>query len=744
MSRIGTIARRTFLIGSAAILGGVAFGTYAYRKPYPNPLIGTAGAHALTPYVLIDATGVTIIAPRAEMGQGVHTTLAAMVAEEMDLDWTTVRVIHGPASHAYFNAAMLEEAAPFPPTDQSWTAETVRGFMHVPAKFLGMQMTGGSTSTPDFFDRMRAAGATARAALVAAAARRSGQAADTLKTENGTVILPDGTAIPYTDLAADAASVDLPDTPPLRDPSQWKLLGKALPRTDMVAKSTGTAMFTGDLRLPGMVFATIRTNPHLYAPMKSFDAAETLKVPGVTDVLEIENGVAVVATSTWAAFKGAEVLTIDWAPATYPATSAEIEADIAASFTDDRQDSRMRNDGDVEATLAAGVTFEATYNVPFLAHATMEPMTAAALLDGGRLQIWAGNQAPTLVVSMAAEVTGLGAEAIEVHTPFMGGGFGRRAELDFVRQAVLLAKALPGKPVMLTWTREEDTTHDVYRPAAAARIRARLEGDKITALDVALAAPSAMASQMGRFGYPTPGPDATIVQGAWESPYALTAFRVTGYRAPPSVPLGFWRSVGASQNAFFLESAIDEMAHAAGADPLQFRLDHITHEPSRAVLQAVADASGWATPPATGRARGLAFCLSFGVPVAEVIEVEDTPAGIRMTGAWAACDVGVALDPGVIEAQVQGAMVYGLSAAMTGRITFDGGRVVETSFPDFDPLRLSQCPPIGVTILSMGGPIRGIGEPGTPPAAPALANAIFALTGVRHRRLPLVDAVRFA
>ena len=744
MSRLGTIARRTFLIGSAAILGGVAFGTYAYQRPYPNPLKPGVGATALTPYVLIDAAGVTIIAPRAEMGQGVHTTLAAMVAEEMDLDWEQVRVIHGPASHAYFNAAMLQEAAPFPPTDQSWTAETVRGFMQIPAKFLGIQLTGGSTSTPDAFDKMRAAGAVARAALLAAAARRSGLAEAALKTEGGAVILPDGTAIPYADLAAEAASVDLPGTPPLRDPALWKLLGKSLPRTDMVAKSTGTAMFTGDLRLPGMVFATIRTNPHLYAPMKSFDATEARKIAGVTDVLQIDNGVAVVATNTWAAFQGAQALTIDWSPATYAATSVEIEADIAASFTADRQDSRMRDDGDVDATLAAGVTFEATYNVPFLAHATMEPMTAAAHLDGDRLQIWAGNQAPTLVLKVAAEVTGLPVEQIEVHTPMMGGGFGRRAELDFVRQAVLLAGALPGKPVLLTWTREEDTTHDVYRPAAAARIRARMQGATITALDVALAAPSAMASQMGRYGYPTPGPDPTIVQGAWESPYAPAAFRVTGYRAPPSVPLGFWRSVGASQNAFFLESAIDEMAHTAGADPLAFRLAHIRHEPSRAVLQAVADASGWSIPPAPGHARGVAFCLSFGVPVAEVVEIADTPAGIRMTGAWAAVDVGLALDPGVIESQVQGAMVYGLSAAMTGRITFNDGKVVETSFPDFDPLRLSQCPPIGVTILSLGGPIRGIGEPGTPPAAPALANAIFALTGQRHRTLPLADAVTFA
>jgi len=311
MSRLGTIARRTLLIGSAAILGGVAFGTCAYQRPYPDPLKPGDGAKALIPYVLIDATGVIIIAPRAEMGQGVHTTLAAMVAEEMDLDWEQVRVIHGPASHACFSAAMLQEAAPFPPTDQSWIAETVRGFMQIPVKFLGIQLTGGSMSTPDALDKMRAAGPVARAALLAAAARRSGLAEAALKTEGGAVILPDGTAIPYTDLAAEAASVNLPDTPPLRDPSQWKLLGKPLPRTDMVAKCTRTAMFSGDLRLPGMVFATIRANLQLYAPTKSFDGAGALKLPGVTDVPEIDNGVAVVAYSTRAASKGDETLTID-------------------------------------------------------------------------------------------------------------------------------------------------------------------------------------------------------------------------------------------------------------------------------------------------------------------------------------------------------------------------------------------------------------------------------------------------
>ncbi|HSF65195.1 MAG TPA: molybdopterin cofactor-binding domain-containing protein [Paracoccaceae bacterium] len=745
MGRLRTIARRSFLIGSAAIVGGVAFGTWAYRRPLPNPVAGTPGAAALTPYVLIDAQGVTVIAPRAEMGQGIQTTLAALVAEEMDLDWEQVRVMHGPAARAYYNAAMLEEGVPFRPTDTGWLAETAREAMHVPARFLGLQLTGGSTSIPDGYEKMRAAGAVARAALVAAAARRTGLAEGSLTTASGAVVLPDGTRLAYAELAAEAAAVDLPDTPPLRPRSAWRLLGRALPRLDMVAKCTGTAIFTADIRLPGMLFATARTNPGLGAGAVSHDPAPALAVPGVRAVMPVPNGFAVVAENTWAAFRGAEALVVDWAPAPYAATTAELEAQVAASFTPERQDSRNRDDGDVAAVLAAGATLEAAYHVPYLAHATMEPMTAAAWLQDGRVQVWAGNQFPTQVAKMAAEICALSEEAVEVHTLVMGGGFGRRADLDFVAQALHLARDMAGTPVLLTWTREEDMTHDGFRPMAEARVTARLEGGRIAALDLSVAAGSIPESLFGRMGLPVPpGPDATIVQGAWEAPYALPAFRVTGYRVPAGVPLGFWRSVGASQNAFFLESAVDELAHLAGADPLEFRLAHLDHGPSRAVLEAVRDMSGWGTAPPAGRARGVAFCLSFGVPTAQVIEVEQTPQGIRLTGAWAAVDVGVALDPGIIEAQVQGAMVYGLSAALTGEVTFDGGHAQQVNFPDADPLRLSQCPPIAVRVLESGGRIRGVGEPGTPPAAPALANAIFALTGQRLRRLPLNKALAFA
>jgi isoquinoline 1-oxidoreductase subunit beta len=644
MASIMKIARRGFLLGAVALAGGVAFGWWKYRTPYANPLETDLpeGAATLNPYVLIDQSGVTVIAPRAEMGQGVHTTLAALVAEEMDLDFAAIRVIHGPASHAYFNSAVLGEGVPFAPTDDSWLAEEVRAAMEIPAKFLGLQITGGSSSTPDAYDKMRLAGAAARAALVQAAATRLGVAPADLKTESGAVVAPDGTRIPYADLAVAAASVALPAEPKLKDRKDWRLLGTSLPRVDMLAKVTGTAQFTGDLRLPGMMFASAMTTPRLGGAMTAYDAAAAEAMPGVVKVVPLPDGAAVVATSTWAAMNAVRAITFTWGPAPYPATSAEITAALTAAMTPENVDSTNRKDGDVEAALVGDV-FEASYSVPYLAHATMEPMTAAALLQDGHLTVWSGNQLPTQILAVGAELTGLKADAITVETLWMGGGFGRRAEMDIIRQAITLAKAMEGTPILLTWTREEDMTHDAYRPAALGKVRAKLDGATIAAFDFATASSSVIASQAGRMGYNVPGPDGAIVQGAWEQPYRFANHRVRGHRAPVMVPVGSWRSVGASQNAFFHESAIDELAHLAGADPVEFRLAQIDHAPSKAVISAVAALSNWGTT-APGRAKGIAFCMSFGVPVAEVVEVEQTAAGLRLTGAWAVADVGVALD----------------------------------------------------------------------------------------------------
>lgn len=746
MGRLRTITRRTLLIGSVAIAGGVAFGYWRYKTPYANPLLEDLadGEAALTPYVRIDADGITIIAPRAEMGQGVATTLAALVAEELDVALDEVNVAHGPASKAYFNGAVLEEGLPgVSTTDEEWLARNLRAFTHVPAKFLGLQITGGSSSVPDGYVKMRVAGAAARHALIAAAADRLGVEPESLSTENGRVVAGDGRSIAYTELAVAAADVDLPSEPALKPPSEWKLLGRSQPRVDVVGKSTGTAEFGVDVRLPDMLYATVRMNPRLGGPMNGYDATRADSMSGVERIIPFDDGIAVVATNTWYAMQAARAVECDWGEAPYPASSAEMLDAVSNSFDREHRDSQFRDDGDVETALIEADVIEAEYRVPFLAHATMEPMNATAWFRDGKLDVWAGSQLPTQVYTLAEEILGLDEEDVEVHVPYMGGGFGRRAEFDFVAQAIRIAEAMEGTPIKLTWSREEDMTHDFYRPAAMARFRGAVADGIPVACDLELATLSVLESQMGRIGIPAAGPDVTIVQAAWDQPYAIDNYRVTGYRTPAMLPVSSWRSVGASQNGFFHECMLDELAQAAGADPLEMRLRMMNHEPSSEVLKAVAEMADWGAPLPEGHGRGLAFVLSFGVPTAEIIEVADTGNGLRIVKVWAAVDVGVALDHRNIEAQVQGGVNFGLAAALMGEITVADGAVEQTNFHNYNSIRIHQAPPIEVRILENGSRIRGIGEPGLPPAAPALANAIFAATGERIRELPLSKHVRF-
>ena len=745
MGRVKTWTRRGFIVTSIAVAGGVAFGFWRYKTPYDNPLLNGLedDEAAVTPYVRIDSSGVTIIVPRAEMGQGVQTTLAALVAEELDVDLDDVNVDHGPASKAYYNATALEEGLPFAATNLSDLAEGVRAFVDVPGKLLGLQITGGSSSTPDAFVKMRKAGAAARTVLLRAAADRLGVDVDTLHTDNGAVLTGDGTRLPYEALAVAAAQIEPPEDPPLRPSSQWKLLGRSLPRVDMRDKCTGAARYSIDVRLPDMLYATVKMNPRLGGRLSGYDASAAESMTGVEKIIPLEGGVAVVATNTWYAFKAADAIEFDWGDADYPDTTAAQFAEIERAFGG-RRDSRFRNDGSVEKALIEGADVEQEYRVPYLAHATMEPLNAVAYLRDGKLDIWAGNQAPTQAAKDGAAIADVDIADVNVHTTVMGGGFGRRSEMDFIKSAVHVAKAMEGTPIKMTWSREEDMTHDTYRPLAIARVRAKTSDGGIDALDLDLSVPSVIESQFGRLGLPIVGPDLTIVQSAWDQPYGIPNYRVTGYRAPIMVPVSSWRSVGASQNGFFHESAIDEIALAAGTDPLDLRLSLVDHEASRKVIEAVADMSGWGNSLPDGHGLGIAFVLSFGVPVAEVIEVVDSPEGIRIVNAWAAVDVGTALDPRNIEAQVQSGINFGLAAAMTGEITIRDGIIEQRNFDTYNIMRISQSPSIHVRILENGEKIRGIGEPGTPPAAPALANAIFAATGKRIRELPLNRHVSFA
>jgi len=746
MSRLGTITRRSFLVGSAAIAGGVAFGTYLYKRELDNPLLdGLApGAAAITPYVKVDASGVTLITPRADVGQGAYSIQAHMIAEELDVDLAEVTITPGPPSPVYYNGVVSAEGMPIAATSETFLARTGRGAADVAGKLLGLQLTGGSSTVPDMYDRLRTAGAVARETLIATAMAQTGLPRDQLKTEAGAVVLPDGARLAYQDLAAAAAEIDPVTNVILRDPSDWKHLGKPQMRTDVLAKSTGTQTYGIDMVMEGMVYATTRTNPAQGGKIQGFDAGRAEKMRGVKAVLPITGGVAVVADNTWRAFQAVQAVDCDWGPSPYTGDTADQFEAVAAAFTDDTQDSQFRDDGDVTAALAEGEVLSVEYRIPYLAHAPLEPMSVLVKLTKARVDVWTATQIPRFMQANVARLTGVDAENVHIHVLMAGGSFGRRLEDDYVMRAVEVAQQMPGTPVKMVWSREEDFTHDFPRPLAMARAQGKVAEGKLAAFDLAIAAPSVMESQLKRVHQPVFGPDVAIVAGAWDQPFAIPDYRVTGHRVPAMVPVSSWRSVGASGNAFLHESFMDEMCHAAGADPLAERLRLCTHDPSRKVLEAVGEMSDWGADLGPGRGRGLAFCLSFGVPVAEVVEVSQTDAGLRIDKVFVAAEVGLVLDPVNFEAQLSGGVIWGLGHAMNCELTYKDGVPQQDNYHLYSGLRLYQTPKIELRGLESGGKLRGAGEPGVPPAAPALANAIFSATGQRIRDLPLSNSVDFA
>ena len=753
MSTLGKITRRTFLVASAAVAGGVLFGTYKYKQALPNPLLdgddaGKPDFASLNPYIKIDQDGVTVITPRAEMGQGIQSTLAMLVAEELDLDWKTIKTEHGPASNSYYVAIMMEAMAGHM-YDHSTKANTIRNLTHIPAKFLGLQITGGSMSTPDGFVKMRSAGASARLALTLAAAQQWGVKAATLKTDNGHVINPaNGEKLAYTALAVKAAKIDAPAEPPLRDPSQWRYLGKSMPRIDVPAKVDGTAEFAIDVKQPGMLHATVKMSPRFGAGIKSSDTSKAEAMPGVEQVIKLDdNGFAVVANNTWRAFKAANAIEVEWETASYPKDQAGIAKAYEDSFSTEPNGTYDEN-GDVELVFAdAGENLvEAEYRVPYLAHSTMEPMTAVAQVKEGRVDIWTGSQAPTSFRDAIMELDELTQDKVHIHTTLLGGGFGRRSETDFAVSAYKIAKQTGGKPVKVTWSREEDMRHDFYRPAAIARFKGVMGTKKPVALDAQIASPSIMLSMSKRSAFPALGPDALIAEGTAGQPDDIENTRIRTYAPELDIPVGFWRSVGASYNGFLHESFMDELAASKDIDPVAMRLEMFGDlaPTGNKVVEKVAEMAGWTgRKGANGSGRGFAYTLSFGAHTAQIIDVSMTDRGIKIDKVYCAIDVGTALDPRNIEAQVQSGIIYGLTSAMMGEITFENGEVVQSNFHDYPAIRIHQVPEIEVVIMENNPRITGVGEPGTPPSIPALANAIFAATGKRIRELPMNKHVDF-
>jgi isoquinoline 1-oxidoreductase beta subunit len=463
MGRLKTFTRRAFLVGSVAVAGGVAFGVYAVRTPHDNPLLAglEPGEAALTPYVVIDAEGVTLITPRADKGQGAYSVQAALIAEELDIELDQIKVDPGPPSPAYWNQALADEAAAFMAPGDGIANWAAHGALSSVMKLIGMQITGGSTTVPDGFVKLRQAGASARETLKLAASRESGIAVSELRTGAGAVILPDGTSLPYTALAVIAAGIEPPQDVPLRDPSQWRLIGKPMRRVDIVAKSTGTQDYGIDHKVDGMVHAAIVLNPAQAGAMNSFDASEALKMRGIKAVVPVTGGVGVIADNTWRAFQAARAVEFDWGPAPFPAAMDDHWRALADSFDDDALDSRKRDDGDVDISFAeTGEIISAEYRAPYLAHAPLEPISAIVRIDEDGAEVWTGTQIPRFVQNNVGRIAGIDPDQVKVHVLYMGGSFGHRLEDEVVKQAAEIAVQMKGTPVKLTYSREQDMTHD--------------------------------------------------------------------------------------------------------------------------------------------------------------------------------------------------------------------------------------------------------------------------------------------
>jgi len=705
------LPRRDFLKVGAAAGGGLVLG---FHLPFGGEAVARAAGKPFAPnaFIRIGADDlVTVVVGKAEMGQGVFTALPMLIAEDLEADWTKVRVESAPVDPAYNHPA------------------------------FGMQMTGGSTSVWSSWEQMRKAGATAKAMLVAAAAATWKVDPSSLRAEKGFVIHDASSRrLSFGALAETAATLTPPKDVVLKDAKDFKIVGKPTRRLDTPEKVNGKAQFGLDVTVPGMLVALIQRPPVFGGKALKVDATKTKAVPGVIAIGQPSFGVVVVAKGFWAAKKGRDALQVQWddGPNAALSTDALREEFRALAKTPGVV---AKKEGDAAAALAGAATkLEAEYEVPYLAHAMMEPLNCVVDLRPDSCEIWTGTQFQTMDRAAAAEVAGLKPEQVQIHTTLLGGGFGRRAtpRSDFIREAVEIAKVVKA-PVKVMSTREDDIKGGFYRPMWHDRIAAGLDaGGKPVAWTHTIVGQSILAG--------TPfesmvkgGIDDASVEGAADLAYAVPNLYVDLHSPRPGVPVLWWRSVGHSHTAFVVESFIDELAHAAGKDPFEYRRALLGSQPRhKGVLELAAAKAGWGKPLPAGRARGIAVHASFGSFVAQVAEVSMSPRGqVKVHRVVAAVDCGQYVNPDTIAAQIEGGVAFGLSAALHGQITLKGGRVVQSNFHDYEVLRLNEMPEVEVHIQPSGEKPGGVGEPGVPPVAPAVANAIFALTGSRVRRLPI-------
>jgi isoquinoline 1-oxidoreductase beta subunit len=706
-----TPSRRAFIKGGLA--GGflLAFHVPVYALNEPNQAPDdTTGKFAPNAFIRIDRTGkTTLVMPQVEMGQGVYTSVAMILAEELDADYSQV---------------VLEHA---PPNDKAYGNPV-----------FGIQVTGNSNSIRAFWKPLRTAGASARAMLVSAAAKQWKVDASACTAKSGKVIhAASNRELEYGALADSASKETVPAAPVLKDPKDFVLIGKPLKRFDTPSKVDGSAIYGIDAMLPNMKFATIAASPVFGGKIERVDDSAAKQIPGVQKIIVLDDMVAVVGDHMWAAKSGLDALKITW----NHGANAQVNSDAIWKHLRDASEKDgvvAKTQGDINKTFASGQKFNAAYELPFLAHATMEPMNCTVQLKPDSCDIWQGTQVISRVQQTVAQLTGLPVEKVTVHNHLIGGGFGRRLEPDMALKAVRVAQHLDGEPVKVVWTREEDMQQDVYRPVYRDEIAATVVDDKIVSWKYKISGSSIIA----RWLPPAfqKGIDIDSVDSAIDMPYEFPNFQVEYVRVePPAVPTGFWRGVGPNNNVFAIESFLDEIARKLGKDPIAFRLAMLDKAPRfKNVLDLVAKKSNWgdALPKRVG--RGVCLQPSFGSFIATVVEAEvDEQGEVLLRRVTSAVDTGIAVNPDTIVAQLQGGLIFGLTAALYGEVTIEGGRVQQSNFHNYRMLRIDQIPPIDVHLVQSAEAPGGIGETGVTAGPPALRNALFAATGIPLRRLPV-------
>lgn len=704
--------RRAFLKTSALIGGGLIIGFYLPSAAKSAAAEAAPKSYPPNAFIHIgEDDTVTLLINKSEMGQGVYTALAMLIAEELEADWSKVKVVSAPVAPVYNHTA--------------WN----------------IQATGGSTSVASSWEQMRTIGAAARIMLIEAAARTWGVKSNICSAENGQVIhKPTQRRLSYGVLSGQAAKLPLPTRVKLKDPKDFKLIGRPTHRLDTPGKVRGTAQFGLDVKVPGMLTALIARPPVFGAKLRSFDATKAKAISGVVDAVQLPSGVAVVGMDFWSAKKGREALEIAWDRGPNAALSSpRLKEEFARLAKSPGLPARKQGNA-AKALAKAAKQISAEYDVPYLAHAPMEPLNCLVDLREERCEIWTGTQFQTIDRNHAAEISGLKPEQVELHTMLLGGGFGRRANphSDFVAEAVHLAKAIK-RPVKVVWTREDDIKGGYYRPCWYDRLSAGLDQQgKPIAWTHTIVGQSIISGTPFESISVKNGIDRASVEGAAELPYAIPNILVDLHSPKLGVPVQWWRSVGHSHTAFVVESFIDELAHAASKDPYRFRRDLLAAHPRhRAVLDLAAEKAGWDQPLPRGQGRGIAVHASFGSFIAQVAEVSVEDGRVRVQRVVCAIDCGRVVNPDTVAAQMESGIVWALSAALHGEITLKDGEVEQSNFHNYPLLRIDEMPVVEVHIVSSGEPPSGVGEPGVPPAAPAVSNALFAATGKRIRSLPL-------